>query len=100
MDLVTVADHDSINAAEELRQHAGIPQHDRIELLTQTISSIGWSLVSTNPRAAVLSPLFAFVPAFAVVNYFRERAFIWYWGQKNRTVEPEGRALNLRAVEL
>jgi hypothetical protein len=49
---------------------------------------------------AVLSPLFAFVPLFSLVNYWREQAFAWYRGQKNRTMEPEGRSLSLRAVEL
>jgi len=24
------------------------------------------------------------------VNYCREQAFAWYWGQKNRTAEPQG----------
>jgi hypothetical protein len=48
----------------------------------------------------VLSPLFAFVPLFSLVNYCREQAFAWYWGQKNRRIEPGGSALSLRAVEL
>jgi histidinol phosphatase-like PHP family hydrolase len=68
--------------------------------LTQAISSIGWSLVRSNRSAALLSPLFAFVPLFSLVNYFREQAFAWYWSQKVRTVEPEGRSLTLRVAEL
>jgi predicted metal-dependent phosphoesterase TrpH len=68
--------------------------------LTEAIASIGWSLVRSNRSAALLSPLFAFIPAFSLVNYFRERTFAWYWGQKMRTVEPEDRALLLRVAEL
>jgi len=68
--------------------------------LTETIASIGWSLIRANRSAALLSPLFAFVPLFSLVNYFREHAFAWYWGQKMRTVEPEGRSLTLRVAEL
>jgi hypothetical protein len=67
--------------------------------LTQAISSIGWSLVRSDRRAAVLFPLFAFVPLFSLVNYCREQAFAWYWGQKNnRTVEPSGVSLSFRTA--
>jgi len=85
-----------------LRRGQGVPHGESGNCwkLTQAISSIGWSLVRANRRAAVLSPLFAFVPLFSVVNYFREQAFAWYWGQKNRTAEPEGGALALRVAEL
>jgi predicted metal-dependent phosphoesterase TrpH len=89
------------NASEfvmALRRGQGVPRGESGNCwkLTQAISCIGWSLVRSNPRAAVLSPLFVFVPLFSVVNYFREQAFAWYWGQKNRNVEPEG-MLSLRS---
>jgi hypothetical protein len=48
----------------------------------------------------VLSPLFAFVPLFSLVKYCREQALAWYWGQKNRMMDPEGSPPSLRAVEL
>jgi hypothetical protein len=93
------------NASEyvtALRRGHGVPRGESGNCwkLTQAISSIGWSLVRTNRRTAVLIPLFAFVPLFSVVNYFREQAFAWYWGQKNRSVEPEGNSLSLRVAEL
>ncbi len=92
------------NAAEfvtALRRGQGVPHGESGSCwkLTQAISSIGWSLVRSNRQAAVLSPLFAFVPLFAVVNYFREQAFAWYWGQKNNgTVEPEGGSIPFRVA--
>jgi predicted metal-dependent phosphoesterase TrpH len=93
------------NASEymtALRRGYGVPHGESGNCfkLTQAISGIGGSLVRTNPRAAVLSPLFALVPAFAVVNYCRERMFAWYWGQKSRMAEPEAGALALRVAEL
>jgi hypothetical protein len=83
-----------------LRRGQGVPHGESGNCLklTQAISSIGWSLVRSNRRAAVLSPLFAFVPLFSLVNYCREQAFAWYWGQKNRSVEPEGLSLSLRTA--
>jgi predicted metal-dependent phosphoesterase TrpH len=85
-----------------LRRGHGVPRGESGNCLklTQAISGIGGSLVSTNRRAAVLAPLFAFVPIFAVVNDCRERVFAWYWGQKSQTVEPEAGALTLRVAEL
>jgi hypothetical protein len=93
------------NASEfvtALRRGEGVPHGESGNCwkLTQAISSIGWSLVRRNRRAAVLSPLFAFVPLFSLVNYCRENAFAWYWGQNNRTVEPDGGTFSLRTVEL
>jgi hypothetical protein len=93
------------NASEyltALRRGQGVPRGESGNCwkLTQAISGIGWSLVRTNRRAAVLTPLFAFVPLFSVVNYFREEAFAWYWGQKNRAAGPEGSSLSLRVAEL
>jgi predicted metal-dependent phosphoesterase TrpH len=75
-----------------LRRNHGIPygESGNCWKLTQAISSIGWSLVRSNPRTSVLAPLFAFVPLFSIVNYCREHAFAWYWGQKHRSVGPEG----------
>ena len=94
--------HNASEFVTALRRGEGVPHGESGNCwkLTQAISSIGWSLVRSNRRAAVLSPLFAFVPLFSLVNYCREQAFAWYWGQKNRTVEPEGGSLSLRAVEL
>jgi len=82
------------NASEfvtALRRGHGVPRGESGNCikLTQAISGIGGSLVRTNPRAAVLAPLFAFVPVFAVANYCRERAFAWHWGRKRPGHEPE-----------
>ena len=75
-----------------LRRGHGVPRGEagNVWKLTRDISEIGWSLVRSNPRAAVLSPLFAFVPLFSVVNYLREQTFAWYWGQKNRKAASGG----------
>ena len=98
--------HDASEFVTALRRGQGVPHGESGNCwkLTQAISSIGWSLVRSNRRAAVLSPLFAFVPLFSLVNYCREQAFAWYWGQKTggqqhtRVVEPEGIALSLRTA--
>ena len=34
--------------------------------------------------------LLAAAPVFTLANYFREVAFAWYWGQKNRPDNPVG----------
>ena len=34
--------------------------------------------------------LFAAAPIVTLGNYFRELVFAWYWGQRNRPVEPAG----------
>ena len=88
------------NASEfvtALRHGQGVPHGESGNCwkLTQVISSIGWSLVRTNRRAVLLSPLFAFVPLFSLVNYCREQAFAWYWGQRNHTMGPKGSSLTL-----
>jgi hypothetical protein len=36
------------------------------------------------------APLIGVAPLVTLGNYFRELAFAWYWGQKNRDVEPAG----------
>jgi predicted metal-dependent phosphoesterase TrpH len=92
------------NASEfmtALRRGEGVPygESGNCWKLTQSIAGIGWSLMRSNRKAVVLSPLFAFVPVFSVVNYLWEQAFAWYWGQRRRK-EPEGTSLSLRAVEL
>ncbi len=102
----TFTEIEGVRSASEfvtaLRRGYGIPRGESGNCwkLTQAISGIGWSLVRSNRKAAVLTPLFAFVPLFAVVNYFREQAFAWYWGQKIRNAEPEGTGLALRTAEL
>jgi hypothetical protein len=34
--------------------------------------------------------LFAVAPAVTLANLFRETAFAWYWGQRNRPKDPVG----------
>ena len=58
--------------------------------LTSAVWRIGASLVRENPKMAVLAPLFAAAPVFTAANYFRELIFAWYWGVRNRPVEPAG----------
>jgi len=97
------------NASEfmaALRRGDGVPHGESggCWKLTQSIAGIGRSLMRSNRKAVVLSPLFAFVPVFSVGNYLWEQAFAWYWGQRQASLsgnmEAEGTALSLGAVKL
>jgi predicted metal-dependent phosphoesterase TrpH len=58
--------------------------------LTSAVLGIGASLIRSQPGMAFASALFAVAPVVTFGNYLRELAFAWYWGQKNRPVEPAG----------
>jgi predicted metal-dependent phosphoesterase TrpH len=58
--------------------------------LTSAVCRIGWSLVRSKAWALPFGPLIGVAPAITMGNYLRELAFAWYWGQKNRDVEPAG----------
>jgi predicted metal-dependent phosphoesterase TrpH len=58
--------------------------------LTSAVLAIGGSLVRKNPWMGLCAGLFALAPAVTLANYFREMAFAWYWGQKNRPEDPVG----------
>jgi len=69
-------------------QSIAIGQHGDYFKLTAAILSIGASLVRATPMMALGAGLFALAPMITLANYFREVAFAWYWGQKNRPVDP------------
>ena len=58
--------------------------------LTSAVCSIGGSFLKEKPWARVCAGLFVLAPAITLGNYFRELAFAWYWGQKNRSQDPVG----------
>jgi predicted metal-dependent phosphoesterase TrpH len=58
--------------------------------LTADVLSIGGSLVRSVPWMALGAILFAAAPMVTLAHYFRELGFAWYWGHKNRPVEPAG----------
>ncbi len=58
--------------------------------LTSAVLAIGWSLVRDKPWMGLGAGLFALAPVVTLGNYFREMAFAWYWGQKNRPGDPVG----------
>ena len=58
--------------------------------LTSAVFSIGGSLIRATPWMALGAGLFALAPAITLANYFRELAFAWYWGQRNRPENPVG----------
>jgi predicted metal-dependent phosphoesterase TrpH len=58
--------------------------------LTSAVLGIGGSLVRNKPWTVLLALLFTVAPMVTAGNYFRELAFAWYWGNKNRPVEPAG----------
>ena len=58
--------------------------------LTSAVLGIGASLVKSNPWTVLLGLLFAAAPMVTAGNYFRELAFAWYWGNRERPVEPAG----------
>lgn len=51
---------------------------------------IGVSLIRDTPWMGLCAGLFAAAPIVTLGNYFRELVFAWYWGQRNRPVEPAG----------
>ena len=65
-------------------------QHGNWWKLTAAVNEIGISLVRTERWMIAFSALFAVAPAVTFGNYVRELAFAWYWGQRNRPVEPSG----------
>lgn len=58
--------------------------------LTSAVLSIGGSLLRNVPWMSLGLVLFAGAPVVTLAHYFRELAFAWYWGQKNRPFEPDG----------
>jgi len=58
--------------------------------LTAAVFAIGGSLIRATPWMALGAGLFAVAPAVTLANYFREMAFAWYWGQRNRPENPVG----------
>jgi predicted metal-dependent phosphoesterase TrpH len=56
--------------------------------LTSAVFSIAASLIRASPWVAVCSGLLVLAPAVTLANYFRETAFAWYWGQRNRSEGP------------
>jgi len=58
--------------------------------LTNAVCGIGASLLREKVWMSAFSGLFAVAPMVTAANYFRELAFAWYWGNKNRPVEPAG----------
>ncbi len=58
--------------------------------LTSAVCSIGGSFLKEKPWARLCAGLFVLAPAITLGNYFRELAFAWYWGQKNRSQDSIG----------
>lgn len=75
-----------------LRRGQGIPAGASGDYwkLTAAVCEIGVSLLKSNPYSRLFAGLLAVAPAVTLANYFRELAFAWYWGQRNRSREPEG----------
>jgi hypothetical protein len=75
-----------------LRRGHGVPCGESGDYfkLTSAVCRIGWSLVRSKSWALPFAALIGLAPAVTLGNYLRELAFAWYWGQKNRDVEPAG----------
>jgi hypothetical protein len=58
--------------------------------LTAAIFDIGTSLIRATPWMALGAGLFTLAPMVTLANCFREMAFAWYWGQRNRPEDPVG----------
>ena len=58
--------------------------------LTAAVCEIGVSLVRAVPMMTLCAGLFALAPVVTLANLFRETAFAWYWGQRNRDADPVG----------
>jgi predicted metal-dependent phosphoesterase TrpH len=60
--------------------------------LTTAVFDISGSLMRATPWMTLCVGLLALAPAVILGNYFREMAFAWYWGQKNRLQNPTAAA--------
>jgi len=58
--------------------------------LTGDVFSIGASLMRATPWMALFAFLLPIAPAITLGHYFKELAFAWYWGQRNRPEDPVG----------
>jgi len=58
--------------------------------LTADVFSIGASLMRATPWMSLFAFLLAIAPAITLGHYFKEQAFAWHWGQKNRPEDPVG----------
>ena len=58
--------------------------------LTADVFSIGGALMRATPWMGFFAFMLAAAPAITLGHYFKEQAFAWYWGQKNRPEEPVG----------
>jgi hypothetical protein len=54
------------------------------------VCGIGASLLRDKMWMGAFCGLFAVAPMVTAANYFRELMFAWYWGTRNRPIEPEG----------
>jgi predicted metal-dependent phosphoesterase TrpH len=75
-----------------LRRGHGVPLGESGDYwkLTGAVWCIGASLMRDKLWMGAFGGLFAVAPVITFANYVRELAFAWYWGQKNRPVEPAG----------
>jgi predicted metal-dependent phosphoesterase TrpH len=75
-----------------LRRGQGVAmgEHGDYLKLTSAVLSIGGTLVCDVPWMALFAVLFAAAPVVTMAHYFRELAFAWHWGRKNRPAEPIG----------
>jgi predicted metal-dependent phosphoesterase TrpH len=58
--------------------------------LTGDVFSIGGSLMRATPWMGLFAFLLTIAPAITLGHYFKELAFAWYWGQRNRPQDPVG----------
>ncbi len=58
--------------------------------LTAAVCEIGASLVTSAPRYTMLAALIALIPLVTLGIHIQERAFAWYWGQRNRFEDAPG----------
>jgi len=58
--------------------------------LTGDVFSIGASLMRATPWMGLFAFLLPIAPAITLGHYFKELAFAWYWGQRNRPENPVG----------
>jgi predicted metal-dependent phosphoesterase TrpH len=56
--------------------------------LTSAVFNIAGSLLRATPWMTLCAGLLPLAPAITLANYFRELAFAWYWGQRNRPDNP------------
>jgi len=69
-------------------QSVAMGEHGNYWKLTAAVCGIGGSLIQAQPWMLLATALFAAAPVVTLGNYLREIAFIWKWGPRHFSQQP------------